>query len=110
MAWLYVIFAALIEVTVFTLIKAQGFSKLPMMALILSLGLAVPITMNFALKSLPLGTAYAAFVGIAIIGNVVSGAALFHESLSWQRLALIGLILVGVIGLRLLENPAAPAQ
>jgi quaternary ammonium compound-resistance protein SugE len=54
-----------------------------------------------ALKSIPLGTAYAVWTGIGTIGAVIAGMILFGESAALVRLACIGLIVVGIAGLKL---------
>jgi quaternary ammonium compound-resistance protein SugE len=106
MAWLYVICAAVVDITFFTLLKKYGLARPGWAALILTMGLAIPFIMQYALKTLPLGTAYACFVGLATVGATLAGIFLFQESVSWPRLAFIGLIIAGVIGLRLLESQA----
>ncbi|MBX6744196.1 MAG: quaternary ammonium compound-resistance protein SugE, partial [Acetobacteraceae bacterium] len=62
----------------------------------LSLGL-----LGLALRSLPLGTAYAVWTGIGTIGTVVAGMILFGEPATALRLGCIGLILAGIAGLKL---------
>jgi quaternary ammonium compound-resistance protein SugE len=54
-----------------------------------------------ALQVLPLGTAYAVWTGIGAIGTVCAGVLLFDESMTAARLLLIGLIVVGIVGLKL---------
>jgi quaternary ammonium compound-resistance protein SugE len=54
-----------------------------------------------AMKSLPLGTAYAVWVGIGTIGAFVAGIVLFGESANWMRIASAILIVLGLIGLKL---------
>lgn len=54
-----------------------------------------------AMKTLPLGTAYAVWVGIGTVGAFVAGIILFQESLSWLRIASVALIVLGLIGLKL---------
>ena len=57
--------------------------------------------LGLALKSLPLGTAYAVWTGIGTVGTVLLGIALFGESADVMRLACIGLIVAGIVGLKL---------
>lgn len=54
-----------------------------------------------AMKTLPLGTAYAVWVGIGTVGAFVAGIILFGESTSWLRIASVTLIVLGLIGLKL---------
>lgn len=58
----------------------------------------------FALRTLPVGTAYAVWVGIGAVGVAIVGIVAFGESGSLLRLGFIATILVGVIGLRILEG------
>ena len=57
--------------------------------------------LGVALKTLPLGTAYTVWTGIGVIGTVLLGIALLGESADLPRLACIGLIVVGIVGLKL---------
>jgi quaternary ammonium compound-resistance protein SugE len=60
-----------------------------------------------ALKSLPIGTAYAIWTGIGAVGTVVVGIVWFGEPRTALRLACIGLILIGIAGLKLTSGPSA---
>ena len=57
-----------------------------------------------ALKGLPLGTAYAIWTGIGTLGTVILGIILFKEPITIMRLVCIGLIMSGIIGLKLLTH------
>jgi quaternary ammonium compound-resistance protein SugE len=59
--------------------------------------------LGVALKSLPLGTAYTVWTGVGAIGTVILGIVLLGEPAEWRRLVCIGLILAGIIGLRLVS-------
>ena len=102
MAWLYLFLAGVCEVGwVVGLKYSNGFSRpfptiVTVIAMALSLGL-----LGLALKSLPLGTAYAVWTGIGAIGTVVLGIILFGESADAMRLVCIGLILTGIVGLKI---------
>jgi quaternary ammonium compound-resistance protein SugE len=80
---------------------AEGFTRLwP------SLGTAAPMVLSvvllgLALHALPLGTAYAVWTGVGTVGTALLGIALFHESADPLRLVCIGLIVVGIAGLKL---------
>jgi quaternary ammonium compound-resistance protein SugE len=65
-------------------------------AMIISLGL-----LGLALRTLPVGTAYAVWTGVGTVGTALLGIALFNESADLIRLACIGLILAGIVGLKL---------
>jgi quaternary ammonium compound-resistance protein SugE len=57
--------------------------------------------LGFALKSLPVGTAYAVWTGIGAIGTVILGIILFGEPATALRLGCVGLIVAGIVGLKL---------
>lgn len=104
MAWTYLVFAGLFEVGWAIGLKyTQGFTRLLPTALTaasmaVSLGL-----LGLALKSLPLGTAYAIWTGIGTIGTAVLGIVLLGEPATALRLACIGLIVAGIVGLKLVS-------
>jgi quaternary ammonium compound-resistance protein SugE len=62
------------------------------------------VLLSTALKSLPVGTAYAVWVGIGALGVAITGIIALGESVSLLRVGLLALILIGVVGLRLVEG------
>jgi quaternary ammonium compound-resistance protein SugE len=102
MAWLYLFLAGLFEVGWAIGLKyTEGFSRLvpslwTVAAMIISLAL-----LGLALKSLPVGTAYAVWTGIGAVGTAALGIYLFDEPATAARLASIGLIVAGIVGLKL---------
>ena len=102
MAWLVLVAAGLMEVGWAVGLKyTEGFTRLwpslwTVIAMALSLGL-----LGLALKSLPLGTAYAVWTGIGSVGTVLIGIWLLGESADPLRLGCIALILAGILGLKL---------
>lgn len=102
MAWFYLLAAGALEVGWAVGLKySQGFTRLgpslrTLASMIASFGL-----LGLALKSLPLGTAYAVWTGIGALGTALLGLWLFGESADWPRLASIALIVAGIAGLRL---------
>jgi quaternary ammonium compound-resistance protein SugE len=104
MAWIILLFAGLSEIGWAVGLKyTEGFTRLvPSLltigSMIVSLGL-----LGFALKTLPLGTAYAIWTGIGTVGTALLGIALFGESTAALRLACIGLIVAGIVGLKLVS-------
>lgn len=103
LAWVLLLFAGLCEVGWAVGLKySGGFTRLwpsvaTIAAMVVSLGL-----LGLALRHLPLGTAYAVWTGIGTIGTVILGIWLFGESASALRLLCIGLIIAGIVGLKLL--------
>jgi quaternary ammonium compound-resistance protein SugE len=104
MAWLYLFVAGLFEVGWAIGLKyTQGFTRLvPTLftgaSMVVSLGL-----LGLALKSLPVGTAYAVWTGIGTIGTAILGIVLLGEPAGALRLACIGLIVAGIVGLKLVS-------
>jgi len=66
--------------------------------------IASAVFLSMALKQLPLGTAYAMWTGMGIVGTTVLGVLLFQEKLSAPQVICVILILVGIIGLKLLAK------
>ena len=102
MAWAYLLVAGLFEVGWAVGLKyTDGFSRLwPSLATLIAMVLSVAF-LELALRSLPLGTAYAVWTGIGVIGTTVLGIHLFGESAAVLRLGCIALIVAGIVGLRL---------
>jgi quaternary ammonium compound-resistance protein SugE len=104
MAWVYLFVAGLFEVGWAVGLKyTAGFTRLiPSLLTLASMALSLG-ALGLALKELPLGTAYAVWTGIGTIGTVVLGIALFSESADALRLLCIGLIVAGIVGLKLVS-------
>jgi len=102
MAWLYLLIAGLFEIAWAIGLKyTEGFSRLlPSLWTVASMVFSV-IFLSLALKTLPVGTAYAVWTGIGAIGTVLLGIYLFAEPATVLRLACIGLIVCGIVGLKL---------
>src|SRR3954462_7629382 len=102
MAWFFLVIAGLLEVGWAIGLKyTDGFSRLwPSVSTIAAMILSLAF-LGLALKGLPVGTAYAVWTGIGAIGTVLLGIYLFDEPATAARLACIGLILAGIVGLKL---------
>lgn len=104
MGWVYLGLAGLFEIGwALGLKQSQGFTRLwpsvfTVVSIVISLGL-----LGLALRQVPLGTAYAVWSGIGIVGTVVAGVVLFGEPATLLRLGCIGLIACGIAGLKLLS-------
>ena len=102
MSWLLLIVAGLLEVGWAIGLKyTEGFTRFwpslgTALAMIVSIGL-----LGIAMKTLPVGTAYAVWVGIGAVGTVLLGIVLFGEPASALRVASIVLIVAGIVGLKL---------
>lgn len=105
MAWLLLIGASLLEVVWATALKhADGFSRFWPSAVGLIAAWASFILLAIALKGLPVGTAYAVWVGLGVLGVVLVGMIAMGEPAHPARLAFLLLIVVGVVGLRLVAS------
>jgi quaternary ammonium compound-resistance protein SugE len=102
MAWVILVVAGLFEVGWAIGLKyTEGFTRLwptlgTVAAMIVSLWL-----LGIAMKSLPVGTAYAVWVGVGAVGTVILGIVLLGEAVNAARLISVGLIVAGIIGLKL---------
>ena len=102
MAWVILVLAGLFEIGWAIGLKyTAGFTRLwpsvgTAMAMLISLGL-----LGIALKSLPVGTAYAVWVGVGAVGTVILGIVLLDEPVNAARLISVALIVSGIVGLKL---------
>ncbi len=102
MAWILLFLAGLAEIGWAVGLKyTAGFTRLVPSALTIGAMIVSLALLGLALKSLPLGTAYAIWTGIGTVGTALLGIWLFGESADWLRLGCIGLIVAGIIGLKL---------
>lgn len=104
MAWAYLAVAGLFEIGWAIGLKySDGFSKpVPSLFTILAMVLSVWL-LSIAMRTIPVGTAYAVWTGIGAIGVAVLGMVLFGESREFLRLICLFLIIAGIIGLKLVS-------
>jgi len=108
MAWGILLLAGLCEIGWAVLLKqTKGFTQLWPSVGFFAFMLASVYLLAVALKSLPLGTAYAVWTGIGAVGTVVLGIAFLGESADWRRIACVALIVAGIAGLKLLTPAKA---
>lgn len=102
MAWLILVLAGLFEIGWAIGLKyTAGFTRLwPTVWTALSMLISVWL-LGLAMKSLPVGTAYSVWVGVGAIGTVILGIVLFQEPANSGRLISVGLIIAGIVGLKL---------
>ncbi|MCA1489759.1 quaternary ammonium compound efflux SMR transporter SugE [Sinorhizobium alkalisoli] len=102
MAWFTLLLAGILEIGWAIGLKyTDGFTRLvPTVFTAGSMVLSIAL-LGIAVRSLPLGTAYAVWTGIGTVGTVVLGIVLFAEPANAVRLGCIGLIVVGIAGLKL---------
>lgn len=109
LAWTLLFVAGLLEIGWAVGLKySHGFTRpVPTVLTIASMGASMAL-LGLAVRHLPIGTAYAVWTGIGTVGTAVLGIYLFKEPATATRLACIGLIVGGILGLKFLA-PGAPA-
>lgn len=102
MNWLLLFAAGLFEIGWAIGLKyTEGFTRVwPTIGTMLAMVISV-VLLGIAMKSLPVGTAYAIWVGVGAVGTAILGMYLFGEPASAGRLASLGLIVAGIVGLKL---------
>jgi quaternary ammonium compound-resistance protein SugE len=101
MAWFFLLIAGLCEITWAISKYTEGFSRLlPSIGTVAAMAASIGC-LGLALKSLPVGTAYGVWTGLGAAGTAALGIYLFDEPATLLRLACIGLILSGTIGLKI---------
>ena len=102
MPWIILVLAGLFEVGWAIGLKyTDGFTRtLPTIATVAAMAISLWL-LGIAMKSLPVGTAYAIWVGVGAVGTVILGIVLFNEPVNPMRLVSVGLIVAGLIGLKL---------
>jgi quaternary ammonium compound-resistance protein SugE len=102
MAWFYLLVAGLLEIGWAVGLKyTEGFTRLwPSVFTLTAMTLSI-VFLGLALKTLPIGTAYAIWTGIGAVGTAALGIYLFAEPATALRLTCIGLIVSGIAGLKL---------
>ena len=102
MAWLMLVLAGLFEVAWAIGLKyTEGFTRFwPSVGTLAAMIVSV-VLLGVAMKSLPVGTSYAVWVGVGAVGTAILGIVLFGEAASPGRLASLALIVAGIVGLKL---------
>ena len=105
MPWLILVCAGLLEIVWATALKqSDGFTRLWPSIFGIGGALLSFILLAVAIRQLPTGTGYAVWVGIGAVGVAVAGIILFDEAVSAARVLFLSLIVVGIVGLRLVEG------
>ena len=102
MAWTLLALAGLMEIGWAIGLKyTEGFSRLwPSVWTVGAMAISMAL-LGLAVKTIPIGTAYAVWTGIGAAGTVVLGIVLFHEPATAMRLLCVGLVVAGIVGLKL---------
>jgi quaternary ammonium compound-resistance protein SugE len=102
MAWLLLVVAGILEIAfAFGMKASEGFTRLVPSLVTMASGLSSVVLLSLALRSLPVGTGYAVWTGIGAAGTAIVGITVLGDSAAPMRIFCIGLILAGVIGLRI---------
>lgn len=102
MAWILLLVAGLLEVGWAIGLKyTDGFTRLWPSVLTLAAMTGSVVLLGIAMKTLPVGTAYAVWVGVGAVGTAILGIVLFAEPATAGRLLSLGLIVAGIVGLKL---------
>lgn len=103
--WALLVIAGILEIGWAVGLKyTEGFTRLwPSFWTMLAMTASIYL-LALATRELPIGTAYAVWTGIGAVGTAIVGMILFDESRDWARLVCIGLIISGVLGLKLVSR------
>ena len=102
MSWIILFIAGLLEVVWAIGLKyTHGFTRLTPSVITVSAMIVSIVLLSWAMRSLPVGTAYAVWTGIGAVGAAITGILLMGESASLARIASLALIVAGIIGLKL---------
>ncbi|WP_367606114.1 multidrug efflux SMR transporter [Legionella sp. W05-934-2] len=103
MSWFILIFAGLLEVCWAILLKhTHGFTNLPLSIVTIIILIISILLLSIAMKDIPVGTAYAVWTGIGVIGTALIGIIGFGEPATLSKLSCIGLIITGVLGIKMI--------
>ncbi|MEM6462832.1 MAG: quaternary ammonium compound efflux SMR transporter SugE [Pseudomonadota bacterium] len=102
MSWIILLLAGVLEIGWAIGLKYTDGFRLPMPTVLTVVAMAASLfLLGLAMRSLPLGTAYAIWTGIGTVGTVILGIYLFSEPATLVRLGCIALIMTGIVGLKL---------
>ncbi|PPA70560.1 DMT family transporter [Jeotgalibacillus proteolyticus] len=105
MAWTMLIIAGLFEVLFVLMMKlSEGFTKMKYTAGAVIFGGISFYLLSLALKVIPIGTGYGVWTGIGAVGSVLIGMIFFKESKDTLKLLFVGMIIAGVVGLKLVSG------
>ena len=102
MVWTLIVVAGFFEIVWATLLKlTDGFTRVwPSVGTVVAMGISM-VCLSFALRTIPMGTAYVVWTGIGAVGTVILGIVLFDEPKNAVRLVCIAMIILGIAGLKL---------
>ena len=102
MSWIVLLIAGLLEVVWAIGLKyTHGFTRLTPSIITIAAMIVSIAMLSWAMRTLPVGTAYAVWTGIGALGSVIVGFILFKEPVTAGRLIFAALLLIGIIGLKI---------
>jgi quaternary ammonium compound-resistance protein SugE len=110
MAWFYLFLGGVLEIIWLIAMKySNGFRNFWPSAIVVLALIGSMFVVSLAIRTIPMGTAYAIWTGIGAAGGAIAGIILFNESKDWLRLLSIALIIAGIVGLKITApDDAAP--
>ena len=109
MAWVLLVVAGLFEIVwALGMKRAEGFTRLWPSVWTIAAMIVSFVLLGLAVKSLPVGTAYAIWTGIGAAGTAAFGILIYNEALTFARVGCIVLILAGTLGLKLSAMSESP--
>ena len=104
-AWIVLLIAGILEFIWATGLKySEGFTKLwPSVFTLLTMGISFYL-LSLSMKVLPVGVSYTVWTGIGAVGAVIIGVVVFKEPMSLMKLVFLGMIISGILGLKLVES------
>lgn len=104
-SWLFLIIGGIFEVGFVAMMKLSDSFKILKYSLLTTLFMLLSLfSLSHALINIPIGIGYAVWAGIGAVGSVLVGMLFFNESKDWRKALLIGLIIIGIVGLKLSSN------
>lgn len=105
MAWTVLIIAGMLEIVWATALKqSEGFTRFLPSVVGIAGALLSFVLLSLALRHLPVGTGYAVWVGVGVVGVAIAGIVAFGEALTVGRIFFLSVIVVGIAGLRLIDG------
>lgn len=105
MAWFALILAGLFETFAVTMINQLSVKRNWQTVILIILGLGAALGfLSYSLQTIPMGTGYAIWTGISVVGSAIIGMFYFGESKDWKRIVFISMILCSAIGLKLISS------